>query len=108
MCQSVNVSSVGSPTLSFWYRIYSYDVITGSDGETLWDSFDVYVNENLILRDGGEWPPGEPIDDTGWRLKTYDLTTYRAESVELCFYNRNRRDGWHNTWTWVDDVTVME
>ena len=107
MCKSVSVPSTGSPTLSFWYHIYSYDVLTGTDGITIWDSFDVYTNDTLILRDGGR-PPQGVLKDIGWKSKTYDLTAYRGEAIDLCFYNWNRTDGYQNTWTYVDDVMVTE
>jgi len=107
MCQPVSVPSTDSPRLSFWYRIYSYDVLTGTDGTTIWDSFDVYINDTLILRDGGK-PPQGVLKDTGWKPKTYDLTANRGETIDLCFHNWNRTDGYQNTWTYVDDATITE
>ena len=42
-------------TIGLWYRVFTQDVVIGTDGK-LYDSFDVYVNSNLVLRDGKSLP----------------------------------------------------
>jgi hypothetical protein len=94
-----------TPKLSFWYRIRSNDILVSSR----YDSFDVYVNQNLILRAGNEqWskPSCSALWDSQWKQFAYDLAAYRGQTVQLSFGNVIRADWWYNTYTYLDDVQV--
>lgn len=97
------------PELTFWYRIQTYDHIKWTDGR--WgDSFDVYINDELILRDNYDNYPGyapgcNSLQDLGWKQFTYDLTP--SQEITLRFENVTRVDGYLNTWTYVDDVQIQ-
>jgi hypothetical protein len=95
-----------SPTLSFWYLIRSQDILVSSR----WDSFDVYVNQDLVLRAGNKvWskPSCGALWDSQWRQFTYDLSAYRGQSIELSFGNVIRGDWWYNTYTYLDDIQIL-
>lgn len=103
--QIITVPAGGRPTLSFWYRVFSQDRLS----DTKYDSFDVHLNETLILRTGNTtttYGCDQPTTDTGWQFFTHDLSAYRGQTVELRFENASRPDGWYNTWTYVDDVQL--
>jgi uncharacterized repeat protein (TIGR01451 family) len=105
--QSVHIpNECPSPTLSFWYRIRSNDILVSSR----YDSFDVYVNKDLILRAGNKkWskPACSALWDSQWRQHTWDLSQYRGKTIELSFGNVIRADWWYNTYTYLDDVEVL-
>ncbi len=97
------------PSLSFWYRVISYDVVYGSD-QRLFDSLDVYIiragQEPIrILRDGNLGPRADGYD-TGWKLATVSLAPYAGQTIRLRFENSNRNDNYYNTWSYVDQVRV--
>jgi hypothetical protein len=109
-----------APTLSFWYHIYTYDVVQGSDG-TLYDSFDVTITRQggasqLVLRDGNFTEPITSVlvlRDLGWRQAVIDLSPYAGQTITIQFANWNRERepgltlGWYNTWTLVDGVQLQ-
>lgn len=101
-------SHMESPQLSFYYRIFSEDKFV----EDKFDSFDVYINETLILRTGDpgdEYGCDRPADDLGWQhFDEWDLTGYRGQYITVKFYNVSRHDTWYNTWTYVDDVQIQD
>jgi hypothetical protein len=112
MQQTFTVPSTGSSVLSFCYRIMTHDHIKWTNGTTLGDSFDVYVQDNLVLRDGYDnYPYPSPgcgsLQDLGWRYFSHDLTSYIGQDVQVRFENWNRHDGWYNTLTYVDKVRVV-
>jgi hypothetical protein len=110
--QSVHVPTTGH-TLTFWYRMYTQDVESGSSG-ALFDSFDVYVNNldnpsSLVFRDGNTGgAPGcnspDPTIDLGWRLGSVDLSAYEGQQVTLYFSVENRIDHLLDSWVFLDDV----
>ena len=107
-------------TLSFRYRILSYDIMWGAlvpDGEKVWiDTFEVYIcdiygNElQRILRDGNDTPGSEwqgcNLYDMGWRYFTYDMSEWAGEAVSIKFKVLNRHDDDWPTWGHVDDVRL--
>ena len=111
--QTFTVPFMNKPTLTFWYRIKTYDHILWTDG-TLGDSFDVYINSTRILQenyDNSPDPaPGCDSDawDSKWQQFTYDLTSFKGQEITLRFENVTRVDGWYNTWTYVDDVQIQD
>jgi hypothetical protein len=105
------VTSTGSPVLSFCYRIMTHDHIKWTDGTTLGDSFEVYVQGNRVLQDGYDnYPNRSPgcrsLQDLGWKSFYYDLSSYKGQDIQVRFENWNRYDGWYNTWTYVDAVQI--
>jgi uncharacterized repeat protein (TIGR01451 family) len=93
------------PTLSFKYAIFSQDILRGDR----WDSFDVYISDTLILRDGNDkWEEArcDTVWNSGWRSHSEDLSAYKGQNIEVTFRNVSRVDGWFNTWTYVDNVQV--
>ena len=104
--QTVSVPPCANPTLSFRYRIGSNDRLSGDK----WDSFDVYVNDTLILRDGNTAWALASCDlaawDSGWRDFTYDLGAQGGQNVQISFHNVSRKDQYYNTWTYLDQVQL--
>jgi uncharacterized repeat protein (TIGR01451 family) len=100
------VPSCSDPVLSFSYQIRSNDRLQGDRS----DSFDVYVNDTLIWRDGNkEWEKancGRPAWSSGWETFTYDLSDYQGQCIQVTFVNASRGSHWFNTWTYIDDVQV--
>ena len=109
-----------APRLSFWYHVYTYDIVQGADG-TLYDSFDVTITPQggaaqLALRDGNFTEPitsALVLRDLGWRHATLDLSAYAGQTITVQFANWNREKepgltlGWYNTWTLVDGVQLQ-
>ena len=95
-----------SPTLSFWYNIFTQDRNPFLDDE--FDSFDVRIDGNLVFRDAkkkGTYGCAPGVEqDLGWQSGEIDLSRYRGRRVVIRFENRSSPDGWFNTWTFVDDV----
>ncbi len=116
-----------APALSLWYHIFTYDVVLGcsaSNQGQLFDSFDVYLVDPVTgshlampVRDGnfdcasylayyyahGQTPPLVTIAIQ----RTVNLTPLAGRSVILELRNSNRRDEYYNTWTYVDQVSVI-
>jgi hypothetical protein len=107
--RSVTVPSSGSPTLSFWYRIYTQD--KNSTLGDIYDLFAVYINgSDLVVKDANITEdaicPGAPYN-LGWKQEVFSLDAYKGQTIEITFYNYNRPDKWYNTYTYVDDVSVQ-
>jgi hypothetical protein len=113
MYQTFTVPDTVSPTLSFYYLLYSYDKkpTQGPSVGKLRDSFDVYINNERIHRDEIDWTQtygcASPVNDRGWRQVTHDLSDYKGQNITLRFETWNRLDTYFNTWVYVDDVTVQ-
>lgn len=117
--QEFTVPSTGSPGLSFWYRIYTYDKAYSVTTKEFWDTFVVVIGGNVVFRDGyyGEWTTPS-LRDLGWRQKSIDLTPYKGQAVRVRFSNwndetvferfGNNGEGAYNTWTYLDDVVVTD
>ena len=111
MYQTFFVPFMDMPNLTFWYRVQTYDHIKWTDGR-LGDSFDVYINDNLILQDNYDNYPDpalgcDSLQDLGWKQFMHDLTPFRGQKITLRLENVTRVDGWYNTWTYVDDVQIQ-
>ncbi len=109
MTQTFSVPSCPDPVLSFKYRIFSNDVLS----DIKYDSFDVYVNDTLVLRDGNTDTDWEQADcdrepwDSGWKGFSYGLSAYKGQNIQVSFHDVNRVDRYYNTWTYVDQVEVI-
>jgi len=106
MYQAFSVPSCSIPMLSFKYRVFSEDMLQSDK----WDSFDVYIDDTLVLRSGNtsERQAGcEGIPwDSGWELFLYDLSPYSGQDILLSFHNVSRADSWYNTWAYVDQIEI--
>jgi hypothetical protein len=114
--RSVTVPSSGSPTLSFWYRIYTQDRNSILSDE--YDLFAVYINgSDVVVKDANiTYPFGcGTTHDLGWKQVVFPLSApndYRGQTIEITFYNYNRAPSGnyperYNTYTYVDDVSVQ-
>ena len=103
--QVIDVPAKGNPALRLWYRIRSYDLV----------DFDYFAV------DIAEWPSGPTehlrrygctnwtgnLWDSGWREAIVFLDNYRGRCIIIKLYNAmTNEDGWYNTWTYVDDVSL--
>ncbi len=122
-----SLTDIPVPILSFWYRIFTYDVVYGCPpGETdpneptgckvtpnyLYDSFDVTIESDSqsarrVLRDGNfDRSRVGTLVDTGWKKAFVDLRPYAGQAIHVRFANWNRSDPFYNTWTYLDDVRI--
>jgi hypothetical protein len=105
--QDVTVPDSGSPQLTFYYRILTYDKLSADE----FDRFEVTIDGTLLGRFGNTSPNyqcSNPINDLGWQPFTYDLSAYRGQTIRLRLVNITYPDDWFGTWTYVDDVTVTQ
>jgi hypothetical protein len=109
--RSVTVPSSGSPTLSFWYRIYTQD--KNSTLSDQYDLFAVYINgSQVVVKDASTSDPYgcSTLKDLGWQEVNFSLDAYKGQTIQITFYNYNRAPvgpTWYNTYTYVDDVSVQ-
>lgn len=102
------------PTLSFWYRVFTYDVMYSNWLKRYVDTFDVTLHDvsgaqlALLLRDGNPTQTYGELYDSGWKRALIDLTPYAGLTVQLVFSNHNRHDNLFNTWSYLDDVQVRD
>lgn len=124
-------SQVQRPALAFWYRVKTYDVMYSQTRQRQGDTFDVKLcavgasctgprdgaELALLLRDGNpmnsiEWwalyKPTPPLYDTGWKFAIIDLKLYAGQTLQLVFANENRIDNMFNTWSYVDDIRIVD
>jgi len=111
--RTVKVPSSGSPTLSFYYRIFTQDKTAPEDFDKL-DLFAVSINGSQVFADMNmteNW--GCPqTHDLRWRHGEVSLEDYKGKTVAITFYNYNRAaPPWpdpekYNTYTYLDDVSV--
>jgi hypothetical protein len=106
--RNVTVPSSGSPTLSFWYRIYTQDKNSALSDQ--YDLFALYINGKLVFKNANSTKdaicPGTPYD-LDWQHGIVSLNSYKGQTIQIAFYNYNRPDKWYNTYTYVDDVSVQ-
>jgi uncharacterized repeat protein (TIGR01451 family) len=108
--QTFWVPATDSPTLTFWYNLFTQDKNPLHDDTH--DIFEVKINGVQVYWDMNTTEPtrcGTPINP-GWKEpKTgpIDLTPYRGSCITLRFENWNRPHGSYNTWTYIDDVQLL-
>ena len=61
----------------------------------------------LLLRDGNPTTIYKELYDTAGTT-SLDLTPFAGQTVQLVFSNYNRHDNLFNTWSYVDDVRLLE
>jgi hypothetical protein len=106
MVQEVAVPSGAGPySLSFWYRLVTYDRDEAAFFQMeLRDSGGGLLRRLVKLGYGGIIPPTQGYD-FGWKQRTFDLSTYQGQTVQLWFETKQAGLG-NGTWTFVDDVRV--
>ena len=113
------VPASGTPYLRFDYRVLSYDTVRSSGGEW-WDRLEVQVN-GAVLADvngahhGDSNPYGDPdsgdlscsnLYDSDWSQAELDLSAYAGQTVTLTFFNENHKDGYWNTYSYLDNIRI--
>ena len=113
------VPASGTPYLRFDYRVLSYDTVRSSGGEW-WDRLEVQVN-GAVLADVngshhgnsnpyGDLDPGNlscsNLYDSGWSQAELDLSAYAGQTVTLTFFNENHKDGYWNTYSYLDNIRI--
>jgi hypothetical protein len=92
-----------SPTLSLRYRVFSYDL----DNQ---DFFQVNINGKTVRQFGNtEWNESSCDRDAwgpDWKSAQFDLSSYSGQVIEVSLQNVNGKNGWWNTWTYVDDIAI--
>ncbi|OQA45590.1 MAG: Ser-Thr-rich glycosyl-phosphatidyl-inositol-anchored membrane family protein [Chloroflexi bacterium ADurb.Bin325] len=120
IAQTVQVpplNQVPDPTLTFRYRVLSWDVMYSPTYKRDQDTFDVWANDAagrplaLLLRAGNPTNRyGNQLSapyDTGWQQAFIDLTQFAGQTIQLTFANHNRYDNLYNTWSYVDDIQLQ-
>ena len=109
------LSQVARPTLAFWYRVLSYDVLYSERLKRFVDTFEVTVSDpapgsvpDLLFRTGNVTNRYGTLYDSGWQFITLDLRPYAGRTVNLTFANHNREDNLFNTWSFVDVIQVRD
>jgi uncharacterized repeat protein (TIGR01451 family) len=107
MEQTFSVPCTDSPKLIFWYNIFTHD--KNSKLSDTYDSFDVKNDGLRVFRDMNTTDPYgcDNLRNLGWISETIELSSYKGSCITLRFENWSRKDGWYNTWTYVDDVQVI-
>jgi hypothetical protein len=115
ICQTIdvpNACNVPAPMLLFRYRIFTYDVLWGEMTQKFYDSFNVGLSDpaqmspTYVFTDGNRGDYGT-LTDLGWREGSVDLGFYAGQTIRVCLANVTREDKNYNTWTFVDDVRVV-
>ena len=107
-----DASQMPHPMLVMWYRVLTYDVMYSKVCQGgVCDSFDVTLDDGsgqtLLLRDGNPTSKYKVLYDTGWKRALLDLRPYAGRTVQLKFANWNRHDNKFNTWSYVDDIRLL-
>lgn len=113
-----NLQQVQRPTLRFWYRVKTYDVMYSEHLKSFVDTLDVkFAQEGapaaLLLRAGNPTNNWGTLYDTGWQIADVDLEAYAGTTGVLSFANCNgpqngRPDNLLNTWSFVDSVEIID
>ena len=105
--QSIQVPSSGNPTLSVYYRIYTWDTFK-EDKPDAYDRFEIYVagQRKGVFGDTGVHGCNKANPDLGWRQFTYNLSQFKGQTIEIKLQNVTHPDESFDTWTWVDDIQV--
>jgi hypothetical protein len=116
VCQRINVPRAQDwpvPMVRFRYRVFTYDVLMGPTTGLMYDSFNVglwppgQVQPTYVFTDGNRTTDWGTLKDLGWREGAIELSAYAGQSVKVCLANVTRQDSDLNTWTWVDDVRLV-
>lgn len=113
-----SLEQVRHPTLRFWYRVLTYDVMYSDYLHSYVDTLDVKFVEDgqpaaYLFRTGNPTSKYRQLYDTGWRIMDLDLEKYAGKHGELVFANCNgpqngRPDNKYNTWSYVDSIQIID
>jgi hypothetical protein len=112
--QGFDVPGAGSPSLSFYYQIYTYDHKPLERPAA--DYFGVYIRdlstskEDLVYMDDLSWVSNYQCynlsqKDTWQFVPPIDLGPYKGKTIEVVFKVTNGGHNFWNTWSFIDDVT---
>lgn len=105
--QDIDLPVIGTPTLSFWYRLNSEDILD-------YDWFQALVLNPLdgsilaYLAHGGLDLFRGTLSDLGWKEVTHSLTDFLGQTVRLYFEVVNSGDKNFKTWVYLDDIRTTE
>jgi hypothetical protein len=113
------VPASGTPSLRFDYRVLSYDTVRSSGGEW-WDRLEVQVNGVRLPDANGSGladsnPYGDPnpgglscnsLYDSGWQEGAINLSAYAGQTVVLTLFNESHKDGYWNTYSYLDNIRI--
>lgn len=105
--QRIRVPNTGTPQLTLWYRILTWDRNLPLDDR--FDRFEVWIDDQLVLRDANRsdaYGCNRPPIDLGWKMFSMDLSPYRGQWVTLNLTNIVWPDEAYNTWTYIDDIAI--
>ncbi len=113
-CQTIDVPRSDdwpAPMLAFRYRVITYDVLWSPLYGWV-DSFSaglgaLGMEPTSVFTDGNKTTTYNVQIDLGWRDGALDLKPYAGRTIEVCFDNVTRVDTFYNTWTYLDDVRLM-
>jgi len=111
--QGFDVPNSGSPSLRFYYQIYTYD--HKPTGDRAADYFEVSIRdlataeETSVHKDDLAWVTNYQCynrsQKSSWQsVSGIDLSPYKGRTVELIFKVTNGGHNYWNTWVFVDDV----
>ncbi len=114
VCQTIVVpgsDDMPAPMLLFRYRIITYDVLWSPLYGWV-DSFSAGLGvpgmePTAVFTDGNKTTTYNVQMDLGWRDGALDLKPHAGGTVEVCFDNTTRIDTFYNTWTYLDDVRLV-
>lgn len=105
--QLVSLPATSSPTLSFWYRVVSNDIVD-------YDWFEAKIvndsnpsGEEVIIRTGSD-EVGGWSGDSFWREVSHSLSRWAGETIKILFsvVNGDEPGFILNTYALVDDVRI--
>ncbi len=106
--QDIRVPGEGTPQLTLYYRILTYDKFRPGADEPF-DHFAIWIDSTQLHQDGNTTDNctcSHPINDLGWREYRRDLSAYKGQTIRLRLVNVTRPDKSYPTWTYVDDISV--
>jgi hypothetical protein len=120
VCQTIGVpgsQDMPAPMLAFRYHILTYDLLWSQRYQRFYDSFNLglgppgVVEPTYVFTDGNKTQSYDTLMDLGWREGAVDLGSYAGQTVKICLANVTRVDPLFdiqfNTWTYVDDVRLV-
>ena len=107
-----SLNELAKPQLFLRYRMFTYDVMWSNYYKRYYDTFEVHLidqngHEAVPLIDGYQGSEYATLHDLGWKEARVDLTPYAGQQIQVVLANYNRWDNRFNTWTYVDDVKVI-
>ncbi|KUK79131.1 MAG: hypothetical protein XD95_0596 [Microgenomates bacterium 39_7] len=118
--QSVKIPQDSNSLLFFRYVIYSEDTSV----EDSFDRFELWFNDSdLKFKDGNQVNEGLGVDIwrrvpgienprngqiSGWGFKYLEIGEFADQEIEVSFRNYWRYDNWYSTYTYIDDVRVVQ